>query len=145
MPWYCVKNHIFYKGRRSLIWERVLRNRTDLSLTSNNQVRYGIISGFVTTGQTPPFTISGGTILQMNLTIQPVNVPQATVNGFIKQQNGTPIPNACVGLYSLDLGGTETLLQVTFTSSTGFYFFGRVPEGNYVVKAKSEKLVIALD
>ena len=90
---------------------------------------------------TVPFTISGGTVLRLDISLQPVTVPQATVNGFIKQQNGTPITNACVGLYSLSLDGTETLLQVAFSSSTGFYFFGRVPSGNYVVKAKSEKVV----
>lgn len=86
-----------------------------------------------------PVTISGGQIVRTDVVMQPVAIPQGTVNGYIKQQNGTPIPNACVGLYLLGLGGTEVLQQVTFSDATGFYIFGRAAAGNYVVKAKSEK------
>jgi len=90
---------------------------------------------------TVPFTISGGTILRLDIELQPETVPQATVNGYIKTQGGTPIANACVGLYALALGGLETLQQVTYSDSSGFYLFGRVGAGEYVVKAKSEKEV----
>jgi len=63
------------------------------------------------------------------------------VHGFITQQNGTPVANACVGLYLVDPQGVENLQQITFTDSRGFYIFGRVAAGTYVVKAKSEKTV----
>lgn len=97
-------------------------------------------AGFYLTSRIP-ITISGGQILRTDLAMQPVAVPQGTVNGYIKQQSGTPIPNACVGLYSLDLSGLETLQKVAFTDSNGFYIFGRVTAGTYLVKAKSEKVV----
>lgn len=90
---------------------------------------------------TVPFTISGGTLLRLDIELVPVTVPQATVNGYIKTQSGVPIANACVGLYEVPLGGTETLLQVTRTDSNGFYLFGRVSAGQFVVKAKSEIVV----
>lgn len=88
-----------------------------------------------------PITISGGVIVNADIALQPDEFPQATVNGYITQQDGTPIENACVGLYLLNISGIEILQQVTFTDSTGFYIFGRATAGNYVVKAKSEKLV----
>ncbi len=88
-----------------------------------------------------PVTISGGQIVRTDIVMQPVAIPQATVNGYIKQQNGTPIPDACVGLYLLGLDGTEALQQVTFTDANGFYIFGRAVAGTYVVKAKSEKVI----
>lgn len=97
-------------------------------------------AGYYATSQIP-VTISGGQIVRTDIVMQPVAVPQATVNGYIKQENGTPIPNACVGLYSLALSGVETLQQVTFTDSNGFYIFGRAMPGTYVVKAKSEKII----
>ena len=89
-----------------------------------------------------PITISGGSIVQTDIALQADEFPQATVNGFITQQNGTPIENASVGLYLLnDIDGTEILQQITFTDSTGFYIFGRATAGTYVVKAKSEKTI----
>ncbi len=97
-------------------------------------------SGFYAS-QLVPLTISGGQILRTDVVMQPVSVPQATVNGYIKQQNGTPIPNACVGLYSIDISGLETLQQIVFTDTQGFFIFGRAVPGTYVVKAKSEKIV----
>ncbi|HOV80521.1 MAG TPA: carboxypeptidase-like regulatory domain-containing protein [Bacillota bacterium] len=86
-------------------------------------------------------TISGGSIIRTDVSLTPFTLPQATVNGFITQQNGTPVANACVGLYLVDQQGVEILQQVTFTDSRGFYIFGRVAAGTYVVKAKSEKTV----
>jgi len=84
-------------------------------------------------------TISGATTVRSDITLQPYSLPQATVNGFIKTSNGTPIANACVGLYLLNTQGVEILQQVTFSDSNGFYLFGRATAGTYVVKAKSEK------
>jgi hypothetical protein len=85
-------------------------------------------------------TISGGTILRSDEVLQPYSLPRATVNGVITNQaNGSPIANAFVGLYSLDPGGIESLQQITFTDSNGFYIFGRASAGTYVVKAKLEQ------
>lgn len=82
---------------------------------------------------------SGGSKLNTDVSIIPYSLPQSTVNGFIKSQSGTPIANAFVGLYLINLQGEEILQQTTFTDANGFYIFGRATEGTYVVKAKSEK------
>lgn len=91
-----------------------------------------------------PVTISGGAFVAVSIALLPVPVPQATVNGVITTTAGTPIANACVGLYSVATGGLETLLQITFTDSGGRYLFSRVAAGNYVVKAKAETTVPVL-
>ncbi len=86
-----------------------------------------------------PVTVNGGAFVSISIAMLPVPVPQATVNGFITDAaTGNPIPNACVGLYTLDGTGLETLQQVTFTDSGGRYLFSRAGAGNYVVKAKAE-------
>lgn len=81
---------------------------------------------------------AGGSKVNTDVAIVPYALPQSTVNGFIRNQSGTPIANAFVGLYLINLQGEEILQQTTFTDSNGFYIFGRAPEGTYVVKAKSE-------
>jgi len=85
-----------------------------------------------------PVTISGGSIANIDISLQPNLFPQSTVNGFITKQSGAPIANACVGLYFINLLGIEILQQVTYSDSNGFYIFGRAAAGTYVVKAKSE-------
>lgn len=97
-------------------------------------------AGFYFSSQVP-ITISGGTIINIDIALQPDSLPQSTVNGFITQQSGTPIANACVGLYLINALGVEILQQITYSDSTGFYIFGRAAAGTYVVKAKSEKTV----
>jgi hypothetical protein len=85
-------------------------------------------------------TISGGALLRSDEVLQPYLFPQATVSGYITNQtNGLPIANACVGLYSLNGAGVESLQQITFTDSSGLYVFGRVSAGTYVIKAKLEQ------
>jgi hypothetical protein len=87
-------------------------------------------------------TISGGTIIRSDEVLQQYSLPQATVTGVITNQaDGLPIANACVGLYSLNTEGVESLQQITFTDSDGFYVFGRASAGTYVIKAKSEQVV----
>ena len=88
-----------------------------------------------------PITISGGIIVNTDISLQPYTLPKSTVNGYIKQQDGTPITDACVGLYRLNDNKVAILEQLTFTDTTGFYIFARVSGGTYVVKAKSEKVV----
>jgi len=91
-----------------------------------------------------PITISGGSIINSDIAMQAYQYPQATVNGYIKNQNGDAIGNACVGLYLLNPQDVEILQQVTFTDSTGFYIFGRVSAGTYVIKSRSDKTVATL-
>lgn len=86
-----------------------------------------------------PITISGGVILNADVSLQPYNLPHSTVNGFITKPTGQPVANACVGLYLINPQNIEILQQVTFTDANGFYIFGRAVAGTYVVKAKSEK------
>jgi len=87
-----------------------------------------------------PITLSGGSIYNTNISLQAYQFPQATINGYIRSQYG-PLVNACVGLYQIDPQGVEILTQITYTDSMGFYIFGRVSAGTYVVKAKTEKTV----
>lgn len=71
--------------------------------------------------------------LNINLTaLDAANL--GTVSGFITNSLGSAIPNAVVGLYMVS-GATETLVQQTKTNANGRYLFGRVENGDYVVKA----------
>ena len=88
-----------------------------------------------------PITVSGDSMIHAEVVLEPVVVSQATVHGFIQEQKGTPIANACVGLYLLDANGLENLQQVTYTDTRGFYIFSRATAGNYVVKARLKKVV----
>lgn len=64
---------------------------------------------------------------------------EGTINGVITDsETSVPIEGAFVGLYRVDEeDNKESLLNVTTTNREGKYFFGYVPEGKYVVKAKS--------
>ncbi len=65
---------------------------------------------------------------------------EGTINGIVYNSSRTPIPNATVGLYeSVGEGENKSLkLRKTCkTNSEGRYFFGVVPEGKWVVKAKA--------
>lgn len=64
---------------------------------------------------------------------------EGTINGIITDsETSVPIEGAFVGLYKVDEEeNKESLLSVTTTNREGKYFFGYVPDGKYVVKAKS--------
>ena len=66
---------------------------------------------------------------------------EGTINGVITDsETSVPIDGAFVGLYKVDEEeNKESLLSVTTTNREGKYFFGYVPDGKYVVKAKSTK------
>ena len=91
-----------------------------------------------------PTEISGGSIVNTDISLQAYQLPQATVNGYIKNQSGNPLVNACVGLYQIDAQGIEILKQITYSDSMGFYIFGRMAAGTYVVKSKTEKTVSSI-
>jgi len=80
-------------------------------------------------------TVTGAQIAGTNINLVPQAAVGATVQGFIKDPTGVQLAGACVGLYSVS-DSTETLIQTTFTNSNGFYLFGSVAAGNYLVKAK---------
>lgn len=62
---------------------------------------------------------------------------EGTINGIITDEaTSIPLENCFVGLYEIDDSGEETLTSVTVTNRDGKYFFGYVPEGNYIIKAK---------
>ncbi len=62
--------------------------------------------------------------------------PEGTINGVITDKKTTlPIEGAEVALYSITDDG-EIIVDFMKTDSDGRYFFGYVPEGKYVVKAK---------
>ena len=79
--------------------------------------------------------VTGGQLAQTNMSLTPEVATEGTVQGFIKDQAGNLLAGATVALYSVS-GSTETLIQQTFTNSTGFYLFGGILTGNYLVKAK---------
>lgn len=64
---------------------------------------------------------------------------EGTINGIVKDKvTDVPIEGAFVGLYLIDdENKEETLIKITTTNREGQYFFGYVPSGKYVVKAKS--------
>lgn len=84
--------------------------------------------------------VSGGQIAQTNIMLTPEVVTEGTVQGFIKDLQGNLLGGATVGLYSLT-DSTETLIQQTYTNANGFYLFGGVVVGRYLVKAKVEVTV----
>ncbi len=68
---------------------------------------------------------------------------EGTINGIVYNTNRIPIPNCTVGLYeSIGEGENKSLkLRKTCKTNTeGRYFFGVVPEGKWVVKAKLTEL-----
>jgi hypothetical protein len=93
------------------------------------------------TAPTPlPITVTGSQIAQTNISLTPEAVTEGTVQGLISDQSGVFLSDACVGLYSV-VGSTETLMQTTFSNANGFYLFGGVAAGTYLVKAKVDTLV----
>lgn len=85
-------------------------------------------------------TVTGGTLSQTNISLVPQVAVGATVQGFIKDLNNNLLAGASVGIYSI-VGTAETLVQTTFSNSAGFYLFGNLPAGTYVVKSKIVALI----
>ena len=88
-------------------------------------------------------TILGGSIanVTMSLTVDS-RTYNGTVSGIIRDQNGTAVAGAFVGLYQVTTVGTaqvETLVATTKTNTEGQYLFGGVIGGQYLVKAKLEQ------
>ena len=68
------------------------------------------------------------------------NAKEGTINGIITDKvTSIPIENAFVGLYVIDETEEEVLETITTTDREGKYFFGYVPEGSYIIKAKAVK------
>ena len=86
-----------------------------------------------------PLTINvtGAQFAQTDISLTADVVSEGTVQGFIKDKDGNLLSDATVALYSVN-GTTETMIQETFTNGNGFYLFGNVIPGNYLVKAKVE-------
>ncbi len=83
-------------------------------------------------------TINNGNIVNSTLLI--VKDPETntgTISGFVKFNN-TALTGVYVGLYEVNrvTGDIERCVATTRTNSIGYYMFGNVSEGNYVVKAK---------
>ena len=88
-------------------------------------------------------TILGGSIanVTMSLTVDS-RTYNGTVSGIIRDQYGTAVAGAFVGLYQVTTVGTaqvETLVATTKTNTEGQYLFGGVIGGQYLVKAKLEQ------
>ncbi len=65
---------------------------------------------------------------------------EGTINGIVYNKNRIPLVGAVVGLYESVGEGLEKALKLRKTCKTnseGRYFFGVVPEGKWVVKAKA--------
>ncbi|MFI3229385.1 MAG: carboxypeptidase-like regulatory domain-containing protein [Bacillota bacterium] len=83
-------------------------------------------------------SIKDGNIVNSTLLI--VKDPETntgTISGFVKFNN-TALTGVYVGLYEVNrtTGDIERCVATTRTNSIGYYMFGNVGEGNYVVKAK---------
>ncbi len=90
-----------------------------------------------------PYTVEvvDGTNTEENINLNKVAAAkEGTINGVVYNKSRIPIPNAVVGLYESIGEGEEKALKLRKTcrtNSEGRYFFGVVPEGKWVVKAKS--------
>jgi hypothetical protein len=87
-----------------------------------------------------PVTVTGGQLARTNISITSDTAVEATVQGFIRDEGSNGLTGAFVGLYAVS-GSTETLVQTTFTNSIGFYLFGNLPSGNYLVKSKVDVVI----
>lgn len=87
-----------------------------------------------------PYTINiaGKVPLNQDIYLKKINdYKEGTINGVITDKTTkAKIAGAFVGLYSI-VDGREVLISGTMTDFEGRYFFGYVPEGEYIVKAKS--------
>ena len=88
-------------------------------------------------------TLALGSIanVTMSLTVDS-RTYNGTVSGIIRDQYGTAVAGAFVGLYQVTTVGTaqvETLVATTKTNTEGQYLFGGVIGGQYLVKAKLEQ------
>ncbi len=81
--------------------------------------------------------VTGSQIAETNIPLTPDVITEGTVQGFIKDENGNLLSGATVGLYSVT-NSTETLIQQTLTNANGYYLFGGVVAGKYLVKSKVE-------
>ena len=131
-----------------------LTSPDDISVVRSNEDGEFLISGIPDSEQTlvsgadgyyeslfVPLDISGGTPIRSDIALQPYSLPRATINGYIRNTDNSPIANAFVGLYMINGQGVEVLQQVTYTDANGFYIFGRAVSGTYVIKSKLEKVV----
>jgi hypothetical protein len=107
---------------------------------SNGSYTISTSRGGYTASAPLPITVSGSQIAQTNLSLAPETATEGTVQGLITDQNGAFLAGASVGLYSV-ADSTETLAQTTFANDNGFYLFGNVAAGTYLVKAKVDTLV----
>ncbi|MFI3308019.1 MAG: carboxypeptidase-like regulatory domain-containing protein [Mycoplasmatota bacterium] len=92
-----------------------------------------------TLGEAVQVIVSENTHVQQQLYLSRLNTKkEGTINGVIVDRlTKKPISNCFVGLYTRNTeDGKEVLINTTRSDSDGRYFFGTVPEGRYVVKAK---------
>ncbi len=80
--------------------------------------------------------LSNGTMFNASTNLTSlIGAINSTVSGIVKNELGSVVSNAFVGLYKM-VDGVETLVAVTYTNALGKYMFGNVVEGDYFVKAK---------
>ncbi len=87
--------------------------------------------------------ITAGAHYQQNLYLSKLNTDKkGTINGVIVDRlTKKPISNAFVGLYEVyPEDNREVLVNTCRTDTDGRYFFGKVVEGKYVVKAKAKQV-----
>ncbi len=84
-------------------------------------------------------SVTTGSIINSNIRIEKDPVKNTgTISGYCKSK-GNSVVNAYVGLYEILENGTEILVSTTRTNNIGYYMFGDVEGGNYVVKSKMNK------
>ncbi len=94
-----------------------------------------------TLGEAIQIRVTRGTHFQQQLYLTKLNdEKEGTINGvIIDRLTKKPINNAFVGLYEVNPEtGHEVLINTCRTNVDGRYFFGKVIEGKYVVKAKAK-------
>ncbi len=91
------------------------------------------------------YTITFDTGVSLNSDLEVTkyaSVLQGTINGVVVDSDTkTPIEGAFVAVYKVE-DGKEEIISATLTDEDGRYFFGDLPEGQYIVKAKSIKTTV---
>ena len=96
-------------------------------------------TGYYSSGDIP-VTVTASTDIQQSIELEEnPDASTGTISGVITNATDIPIAGAFVGLYTSTDGTPETLIATTYTNITGWYMFGGIAAGEYIVKAKASE------
>ncbi len=128
-----------FDTHNNLISETISAEDGEYILPKINAGNYTLTASAINYAPEQPINIEviDSNNLRQNLNlIKLIENKKGTINGYVYNSNGNPIPNAIVSLYEEVIVGSLILRSICYTNSEGKYFFGSVSQGTYVVKAK---------